>query len=227
MSSKTASPPTTVSRSISAASAAIRAARTLLLKAIPKSARKRSFAPIRSVRACAGSGAPSESRQRPSLAGSKKVAALGELEETLVHTPADRVLELDELWSFVYRKSDKVWVWLALCRESRQVVAFVMGDRSRATCERLWRAIPESYKYSTCYSDFWEAYREVIPEDRHEATGKEEGETCHVERWINTLRQRLSRFVKRRSRSPSPIRCTTAASSCSSTATTWSEGASF
>jgi IS1 family transposase len=107
------------------------------------------------------------------------------------------VLELDELWSFVYRKSDKVWVWLALCRESRQIVAFVMGDRSRATCKRLWREIPEGYKGSTCYSDFWEAYREVNPEERHQATGKEQGETCHVERWINTLRQRLSRFVRK------------------------------
>ncbi len=105
------------------------------------------------------------------------------------------MLELDELWSFVYRKSDKVWVWLALCRESRQVVAFVMGDRSRATCERIWEAIPEGYKEATCYSDLWEAYREVIPEEQHEATGKEEGQTSHVERWINTLRQRLSRFV--------------------------------
>lgn len=107
------------------------------------------------------------------------------------------MLELDELWSFVYRKSEKVWVWLALCRETRQVVAFVTGDRSRATCERLWQAIPESYKGSTCYSDFWEAYQEVIPKEQHEATGKEEGETCHVERWINTLRQRLSRFVRK------------------------------
>jgi len=107
------------------------------------------------------------------------------------------VLELDELWSFVHRKSDKVWVWLALCRQTRQVVAFVTGDRSRATCERLWQAVPESYKESTCYSDFWEAYQKVIPQDQHEATGKEEGETCHVERWINTLRQRLSRFVRK------------------------------
>ncbi len=74
------------------------------------------------------------------------------------------MLELDELWSFVFRKSEKVWVWLALCRETRQGVAFVMGDRSRASCERLWRAIPESYKEATCYSDLWEAYREVIPE---------------------------------------------------------------
>jgi len=109
----------------------------------------------------------------------------------------EKVLELDELWSFVYRKSDKVWVWLALCRQTRQVVAFVTGDRSRATCKRLWQSVPESYKASSCYSDFWEAYQGVIPEDQHEATGKEEGETCHVERWNNTLRQRLSRFVRK------------------------------
>jgi insertion element IS1 protein InsB len=63
----------------------------------------------------------------------------------------DKVLELDELWSFVYRKSDKVWVWLALCRETtHQVMAFVVGERSRATCERLWREIPDSYKKATC-----------------------------------------------------------------------------
>ena len=109
----------------------------------------------------------------------------------------DKVLELDELWSFVFRKSDKVWIWLALCRETRQVVAFVAGDRSRATRERLWREIPARYKKATCYSDLWEAYRGVIPEDRHEATGKKEGETCRVERWINTLRQRLSRLVRK------------------------------
>jgi insertion element IS1 protein InsB len=43
----------------------------------------------------------------------------------------------------------------------------------------------------------WEAYQRVIPQGQHEATGKQEGETSHVERWINTLRQRLSRFVRR------------------------------
>ncbi len=53
-------------------------------------------------------------------------------------------------------------------------------------------------KEATCYNDFWEAYQQVIPKERHEATGKEQGETSHVERWINTsLRQRLSRFVRK------------------------------
>jgi IS1 family transposase len=121
---------------------------------------------------------------------------LGELEDALVEAPEEE-LELDELWSFVRRKSEKVWVWLALCRQTRQVVAFVTGDRSRASCERLWREIPERYKEATCYSDFWEAYQGVIPQEQHEAVGKEAGETCHVERWINTLRQRLSRFVRK------------------------------
>jgi IS1 family transposase len=43
----------------------------------------------------------------------------------------------------------------------------------------------------------WEAYQEAIPEERHEAVGKEEGETSHVERCINASRQRLSRFVRK------------------------------
>ena len=30
----------------------------------------------------------------------------------------------------------------------------------------------------------------------HTAVGKETGETAHVERWNNTLRQRLARFVR-------------------------------
>ena len=43
----------------------------------------------------------------------------------------------------------------------------------------------------------WEAYQEAIREERHEAVGKEGGETSRVERWIDTLRQRLSRFVRK------------------------------
>ncbi len=33
------------------------------------------------------------------------------------------------------------------------------------------------------------------PSEQHTAVGKETGETTHVERWKNTLRQRLARFV--------------------------------
>ena len=32
---------------------------------------------------------------------------------------------------------------------------------------------------------------------KHHSVGKESGETNHVERWNNTLRQRLARFVRK------------------------------
>ena len=46
-------------------------------------------------------------------------------------------------------------------------------------------------------SDFWEAYRLVIPTEQQTGAGKESGLTAHVERWNNTLRQRLGRFVRK------------------------------
>ena len=106
-------------------------------------------------------------------------------------------LELDELWSFVFKKSRKRWIWIALSRRTRQVVAYVIGDRSQATCRKLWQRIPEPYRSAHCYTDFWEAYQNIIPEDQHTACGKESGLTAHVERWNNTLRQRLGRFVRK------------------------------
>lgn len=106
-------------------------------------------------------------------------------------------LELDELWSFVAKKTCQAWIWIALCRESRQVVAYAIGDRSQATCRRLWQALPRPYRAGHCFTDFWGAYQLVIPEEQHTAAGKETGETAHVERWNNTLRQRLARFVRK------------------------------
>ena len=46
--------------------------------------------------------------------------------------PAEKgdVLELDELWSFVGSKANARWVWIALCRQTRQIVAYFVGDRS-------------------------------------------------------------------------------------------------
>jgi len=123
------------------------------------------------------------------------------LADTLIapnpHDPEATTLELDEMWSFVLRKTDQLWTWLAICRKTRQVVAYVVGDRSEATCRKLWDKIPETYRYGTCYTDFWQAYAAVIPDDQHAAVGKETGETGHVERFNNTIRQRLARFVRK------------------------------
>jgi insertion element IS1 protein InsB len=120
------------------------------------------------------------------------------LEQTLAPaSEGGEALELDELCSFVLKRKNKRWVWLALCRSTRQVVAYAIGNRGEATCRSLWQRIPESYRRGTLYSDFWESYQRVLPEDRHHPVGKSEGQTSHVERWNCTLRQRLGRFVRK------------------------------
>lgn len=95
------------------------------------------------------------------------------------------------------KKTNQAWIWIALCRKTRQVVAYAIGDRSETTCRWLWEAIPSLYRTGHCFTDFWKAYQAVIPEDQHSAVGKDTGETAHVERWNNTLRQRLARFVRK------------------------------
>ena len=107
------------------------------------------------------------------------------------------MLELDELWSFVLKKDNQQWVWIALCRRTRQIVAHYVGDHSDESCRQLWARVPEQYKQGASYSDFWGAYQRVIDTGRHLSVGKETGQTAHVERWNNTLRQRLARFVRK------------------------------
>ncbi len=106
--------------------------------------------------------------------------------------------EVDELWSFVGNRANKQWVWLAFDSTSRQVVAFHVGDRSRESARPLWRRIPRCYReQATFYSDDWEAYKGVIPEAQHEVCGKESGLTSGIERFNCTLRQRVSRLVRK------------------------------
>lgn len=124
-------------------------------------------------------------------------AHLPPLETTLAQAQPGDVLELDELWSFVASKAHKRWVWVALCRRTRQAVAYFIGDRSEASCLQLWQRIPLAYKRCYSFSDYWDAYAAIFASDRHQSVGKESGETNHIERWFNTLRQRLARFVRK------------------------------
>ena len=127
----------------------------------------------------------------------KKAKSLPALAETLLAKQAGDVLELDELWSFVYCKAYKRWVWLALCRRTRQIVAYFIGDRSEQSCRQLWDRVPADYRTCYSYSDFWDAYGAVIKTGKHYMVGKESGQTNHMERWNNTLRQRICRFVRK------------------------------
>jgi insertion element IS1 protein InsB len=64
-----------------------------------------------------------------------------------------------------------------------------------ANCGNLCR-----HSIASCaiaYTDFWAAYAAVLPSKRHRAMGKETRKTSYIERLNNTLRQRVSRLVRK------------------------------
>jgi IS1 family transposase len=107
-------------------------------------------------------------------------------------------IQCDELWSFVGSKKNKKWVWLALDTRTRAIVGVAIGDRSQRGARALWNSLPPVYRQcAVSFTDFWQAYESVLPSKRHHAVGKETGKTSYIERFNCTLRQRVSRLVRK------------------------------
>jgi len=105
--------------------------------------------------------------------------------------------EADEVWSFVQKKANKQWIWIAMDAPTRQVIVFHVGERSRDSAKELWAKMPLLYREQvTFHTDQYDAYTGVIPPDRHKAIAKKARKTNHIERFNNTLRQHVSRLVR-------------------------------
>ena len=105
--------------------------------------------------------------------------------------------EADEMWSFVQKKANKQWIWIAMDAKTRQIIAFHVGDRSGESGKALWAKMPLVYRaQATFHTDQYEVYKGVIPAEQHRAITKQARKTNHIERFNNTLRQRVSRLVR-------------------------------
>ena len=118
---------------------------------------------------------------------------MGPFKETIDTARTADVVEVDEVFTFVQMKINQVRIWIAQCRETRQILSFFIGDGSTESCKRLWRKLPCG---CNSFSDFWRSYN-CLPELTHAKVGKETGETAPVERLNNTIRQRFSRMVRK------------------------------
>ncbi len=117
----------------------------------------------------------------------KKGREMGSVADGLRPAKENDVLELDECWTYVRKRSNKRWLWVALCRRTRQVVANAYGDRSAKTCARLWSRIPEEYRRGRSFSDFWKSYRPVFEDDSsHRQVGKSSGEMACAQALLRT-----------------------------------------
>jgi len=77
-------------------------------------------------------------------------------------------VEVDDMASFVQKKTNKQWIWLAMDANTRQIIAFHVGDRSRKNFKKLWAMIPKVYRHhATFYTDQYVVYKRVIPAAQH------------------------------------------------------------
>lgn len=76
--------------------------------------------------------------------------------------------EADELWSWVGYRKNVYYVWLVMHRDSRQIIAFHVGDRSAESAKALWDKIPPQIKeFGLFHTDDWDSYKTIIPSDKH------------------------------------------------------------
>src|SRR5437867_984165 len=82
-------------------------------------------------------------------------------------------------------------------KQTRQSIAFHVGDRSHESAQPLWANLPAVYRaQATFYTEQYAVYTGVIPAAQHQAITKGARNTKHIERFNNTLRQRVSRRVR-------------------------------
>jgi insertion element IS1 protein InsB len=79
-------------------------------------------------------------------------------------------VEADEVCSYMGKKANKQWRWMAMETKTRQIMAFHVGDRRRKRAEQLWTKIPVADReLGTCFTDRYEAYKGVMPAAQHKA----------------------------------------------------------
>ena len=106
-------------------------------------------------------------------------------------------LELDELvirfrWKRRYR-----YLWLAVSRLTRQVLGYVLGDRSRRSGRRLWQQIPPAYRRKLVYTDEDHVYADVLRPWQHRPSPKGSGRTSVIEGLHNKWRTRVAGLVRK------------------------------
>ena len=103
-------------------------------------------------------------------------------------------IQADELWSFVKKKTEKRWIWVAYDPIHRLVVAYYIGKRGKEAALEFWNKIPIPLRDCYFETDNWKAYESIIPSNRHKV-GKDL--TYYIEGFNATIRARCSRLVRK------------------------------
>ena len=120
-------------------------------------------------------------------------------------TPKQHVydcLEIDEFWTFIQRKDNKGWLIYAYCRKSKEIVAYVWGQRNLATVRKLKAKLKQlNVRYKHIASDDWQSFKRVFGGSHH-FIGKQhtvgiEGNNCALRHLVSRATRRSCCFSKK------------------------------
>ncbi len=101
--------------------------------------------------------------------------------------------DLDEMWSYVGKKSNPRWLWHAIDRRSGKVLAYVFGRRKDEVFLQLKKLL-EPFGIKHYCTDGWGAYQRHLPAELHEI-GKRK--TQRIEQKHLRLRTRIKRLARK------------------------------
>jgi insertion element IS1 protein InsB len=93
----------------------------------------------------------------------------------------------------IVKKKSKIWLWLAICRDSKKIIAYQLGNRGAKTGRKLWKKIKNIPCKHYC-TDYWEAYQQFIPASKHLIS---KAETYTIESYNGLFRHYLARFHRK------------------------------
>jgi insertion element IS1 protein InsB len=97
------------------------------------------------------------------------------------------------MWSFVQKKKNQRWLWLAIDHSTRKIVAFVFGRRVQTVFKKM-RKLLKPFDIRRYYTDALAAYSNHLPKKQH-TVGK--SNTQRIERKNLTLRTRIKRLARK------------------------------
>lgn len=105
-----------------------------------------------------------------------------------------REYELDEIRTFVQKKTRLMWVAYAIQKDTREVKSFVVGRRTNKTLKTIIKTLQLS-EAKKIYTDQLNCYRSLIDQKIH--SSRKRGTNNYIERKYLTLRTHLKRLNRR------------------------------
>ena len=121
------------------------------------------------------------------------IKSFGEAAKELRSDSALKVVEMDEMHTYVSLKKNYCWIWIAVDRYGKRFVNCVLGNRNTATGRQLWDAL-EDKEIHQVMTDFWKPYEHFVPSEIHIQS---KAETYTVEGYNSLFRHFLARLRRK------------------------------